>query len=95
MISALCLARGGELTATEVLHTVLPHPTYGEIMKGAFEAAFGGPSTCNGQLTAKPASSAHRRSGAPSRTDETADRPGAAPAIRPGSKRDCRRERRF
>ncbi len=41
MISALCLARSGELTATEVLHTVLPHPTYGEIMKGAFEAAFG------------------------------------------------------
>ncbi len=41
MISALCLARGGELTATEVLHTVLPHPTYGEIIKGAFEAAFG------------------------------------------------------
>ena len=41
MISALCVARSGELTATEVLHTVLPHPTYGEIMKGAFEAAFG------------------------------------------------------
>jgi len=41
MISALCLARSAELTATEVLHTVLPHPTYGEIMKGAFEAAFG------------------------------------------------------
>ena len=40
MISALCIARSGELTATEVLHTVLPHPTFGEITKGAFEAAF-------------------------------------------------------
>ena len=40
MISALCIARSGELTATEVLHTVLPHPTYGEITKGAFESAF-------------------------------------------------------
>lgn len=41
MISALTLARRGELTATEVLHTVFPHPTYGEVLKGAVEAAYG------------------------------------------------------
>ena len=41
MISALTLARRGELTATEVLHTIFPHPTYGEVLKGAVEAAYG------------------------------------------------------
>ena len=41
MIAALTLARRGELTATEVLHTVFPHPTYGEVLKGAVEAAYG------------------------------------------------------
>lgn len=41
MISALTLARRAELTATEILHTVFPHPTYGEVLKGAVEAAYG------------------------------------------------------
>lgn len=41
LISALCIAASGELTATEILHTVLPHPTFGETLKGAFEQAFG------------------------------------------------------
>jgi len=41
MISAFCVARSGELTATEILHTVLPHPTYGETLKSAVEQALG------------------------------------------------------
>lgn len=41
MISTLTLARRAELTATEILHTVFPHPTYGEVLKGAVEAAYG------------------------------------------------------
>lgn len=41
MIATLTLARASELTATEVLHTVFAHPTYGEVIKGSVEAAFG------------------------------------------------------
>ena len=41
MISTLTVARAGELTATEILHTVFAHPTFGEISKGAVEAALG------------------------------------------------------
>jgi dihydrolipoamide dehydrogenase len=41
MIATLTLARSSELTATEILHTVFAHPTYAEVMKGAFEAAYG------------------------------------------------------
>jgi dihydrolipoamide dehydrogenase len=41
MIAALTLARSSELTTTEILHTVHAHPTFGEVMKGAVEAALG------------------------------------------------------
>lgn len=41
MIATLTVARAGELTATEILHTVFAHPTFAEAMKGAIEAAYG------------------------------------------------------
>lgn len=41
MVSAMTLGRSAELTATEILHTVFPHPTFGELLKGAVEAAEG------------------------------------------------------
>ena len=41
MIATLTVARAGELTATEILHTIFAHPTFAEAMKGAVEQAYG------------------------------------------------------
>ena len=41
MIATLTVARAGELSATEILHTIFAHPTFSEVMKGSVEAALG------------------------------------------------------
>jgi dihydrolipoamide dehydrogenase len=41
MIATLTVARAGELSATEILHTVFAHPTFAEVIKGSVEAALG------------------------------------------------------
>jgi dihydrolipoamide dehydrogenase len=41
MIATLTVARAGELTATELLHTIFAHPTFSEALKGAVEQAYG------------------------------------------------------
>ena len=41
LIATLTVARAGELTSHELLHTVFAHPTFAEAMKSAVEAAYG------------------------------------------------------
>ncbi len=41
MIATLTLARAGELSAAEIMHTVFAHPTFAEAIKGSTESAFG------------------------------------------------------
>jgi dihydrolipoamide dehydrogenase len=40
MIATLTVARAGELSATEILHTVFAHPTFAEAIKGSVESAY-------------------------------------------------------